>query len=310
MSTAAVQTTDLDQFIEKVKIFLDMRKWPSVRLAKAAGISQATISQFLSNQYPGDIETIKSKIVGVMNREAEKDNLRKSKNSFVETSISKRYFDIAKACHLYNEIGVCYSAAGLGKTISGREYAARNPDVIMIEVDPGYTLKFFMQKLSAKLGITNTKRHVPYLQDEIVERLVGSGRFLIIDEAEQLSYKTLETIRRINDKAGIGILLTGMHKLLNNLRGIKDQYAQLFSRIGMAAKLEPLTEKDTRLILTSVLNIDSDLWEKFHKESAGITRRLYKIISRAQMISQINEVEIDEEVIQEAANLCKIEKMN
>jgi DNA transposition AAA+ family ATPase len=310
MSTVAAAQTDLDQFIEKVKSFLDMRKWPSVRLAKAAGISQATISQFLSNQYPGDVETIKSKIIGVMNREAEKDTLRKSKNAFIETSISKRYFDIAKACHLYNEIGVCYSAAGLGKTISGREYAARNPDVIMIEADPGYTLKFFMQKLSSKLGMTNTKRHVPYLQDEIVEKLIGSGRFIIIDEAEQLSYRTLETIRRINDKAGVGILLTGMHKLLNNLRGIKDQYAQLFSRIGMAAKLEPLTEKDTRLILTSTLNIDSDLWQIFHNESSGITRRLYKIIARAQMISQMNEIEIDEEVIQEAANLCKIEKMN
>jgi DNA transposition AAA+ family ATPase len=308
MSTESKET--MEQFVEKVKLFLESRKWSNVKLARAAGISQATISQFLNGQYPGDIDVMKTKILTILDREVEKDGYRKSKKAFIETSISKRYFDVARACHLDNEIGVCYSAAGLGKTVSGREYAARNSDVIFIEVDPGYTKKYLVQKLAEKIGVANTKKHVSYIFDEVVDKLIDSGRFIIIDEAEQLPYAALETVRRIYDKAGVGILLTGMHKLLNNLRGNRDQYTQLFSRVGMAAKLEPLTEKDTRLILTSALNLDGDLWRLYHEECGGITRRLYKLISRTSLIAQLNEVEIDEDVIKKAAEIIKIERMN
>lgn len=310
MVQAVQQTETMEQFTEKVKLFLQVHNWTSNRLAKSIGQSPATVSQMLSNQYPGDIEKIKGKIVNVMIREAEKSALKKSSTSFIETSVSKRYFDIAKACHLYGEIGVCYSDAGLGKTISGREYARRNSDAILIEVDPGYTAKYFLQELHAKLGLSNQKRHVMTLLSECISKLQGSGRFLIIDEAEQLPYKALETIRRINDKANVGILLTGMHKLLNNLRGAKDEFAQLFNRVGMAAKLEKLTEKDTQLIVASTIECDESLWSMLHKESNGITRRLYKIIARSMFIAQNNNRDIDEEVIKAAADLVKIERMS
>ena len=55
-------------------------------------------------------------------------------------------------------------------------------------------------------------------------------------------------IRRIYDKAQVGILLVGMPRLIMNLKGEKRQYAQLYSRVGIATKLNPLTEEDKELI--------------------------------------------------------------
>lgn len=310
MEESAVQS--LDQFVETVKNFLEVRKWTAVRLSKTIGYSAAVVSQFLSKNYPGDVDTIREKITNVMLRESEKDSVNKSSTAFINTSISQKYFDVARACHRHSEIGVIYSSAGLGKTISGREYAAKYSDTIFIEVDPGYTTLYFLEKLHAKVGLSNPRLSIPHLQDEIMEKLSGSGRFLIIDEAEQLPYKTLESIRRINDKAQVGVLLTGMHKLLNNLKGLKNQYAQLFSRVGMSVRLDPLTEKDTRLIVYSCLGCDDDtLIKTFYTESSGITRRLYKIMSRCQLVSETNNnCPIDVDVIKMAGKMVKIEAMS
>ena len=137
----------------------------------------------------------------------------------------------------------------------------------------------------------------------------GTGRLLIIDEAEQLSYKSLEMIRRLHDKSGIGVLLAGMHKLLGNLRGIRGEYAQLYSRVGMAVKLEPLQEADTQSIIGHLLSEAGDFWQIFHRECAGNTRRLFKTINRTIHISDVNKCAIDEDVIVKAAEMLKVERM-
>jgi DNA transposition AAA+ family ATPase len=72
---------------------------------------------------------------------------------------------------------------------------------------------------------------------DIIDKLKSSGRLNIIDEAEPLPYKSLELLRRIYDKAQVGILLVGMPRLIMNLKGEKRQYAQLYSRVGIATRL-------------------------------------------------------------------------
>ena len=87
---AVTETTvspEVQNFIDKVNIFLQTYNCSSVRLAKSTGISQATVSQFLNGKYPGDIETFQKKITNVMTRETEKTQLKRSRNAFIETSI-------------------------------------------------------------------------------------------------------------------------------------------------------------------------------------------------------------------------------
>lgn len=302
------EAPDYSEFIANVSGFLHWTGWSMNKLAKSAGISPSALSQFISGQYPGDNEKVKTKIATVIERESAKNFLHKTSPNFIETSISARFFDIARAAHLYQEIGVCYSDAGLGKTESAREYTGRNPDTILIEADPGYTVSVLFKELHDRLGNGGHKA-VHYLFEDCVHRLKGTGRLLIIDEAEQLSYKSLEMIRRLHDKSGIGVLLAGMHKLLGNLRGIRGEYAQLYSRVGMAVKLDPLKESDTRAIVSRLLSDATDFWHIFHRECAGNTRRLIKTINRTIHISDVNKCSIDEDVIVQAADMLKVEKM-
>ncbi|MGI6394529.1 MAG: hypothetical protein ACOX2F_07360 [bacterium] len=113
-------------------------------------------------------------------------------------------------------------------------------------------------------------------------------------------------IRRVHDKAGVGILLVGMPRLLFNLRGKNGDFAQLYSRIGVSSKLEVLKEADTEMIVKSVFPDSNGIWKTFHSESLGNTRRLTKLIARSVMVSDLNGVPINHDLIKETATLLII----
>jgi DNA transposition AAA+ family ATPase len=296
-------------FVEQVQAFMGDRSWSMSGLAKSAGISSSALSQFLSGKYNGNKDNVRNKLADVMARETEKKSLGKTPDGFIKTSVSRYVFEVAQDCRLFGNIGVCYSAAGLGKTESVREYARQNSDVILIEADPGYTAKFLFSEIRDEVGGTSrTSLHDIFV--DCCQRLKGSGRLLIVDEAEQLPYKALEMLRRLHDKTGIGILLTGMPKLLANLRGHRGEYAQLYSRIGLGIKLKPMTDGDASLIVDKLLPGSSEATKKsLCKEAAGNTRRLFKIITRSKRVAQVNNSGITDEVVRVAAAAVRVEVM-
>jgi DNA transposition AAA+ family ATPase len=102
-----------------------------------------------------------------------------------------------------------------------------------------------------------------------------------------------------------------MPKLLANLRGNKGEYAQLYSRVGIAVKLVALTGKDSSHLLDKLLpNCGEKIAKAFHRESAGNTRRLVKMVARSKHLAQLNSSEITEEIVQTAASFVKLEVMS
>ena len=73
--------------------------------------------------------------------------------------------------------------------------------------------------------------------------------------------------------------------------------AQLFSRVGMYAKLEVLNDDDKQAIISSLLPNYKHIYPILSAFCAGNTRVLTKLLVRAIRIAELNEVEVDEEVI-------------
>jgi len=312
-ATSSTDTIVADATIEQIKQFLYVAEWPARRLARAAGISPAALSQFLSGQYKGDNAVVIQKVYSVIDREKEKLSLVKINHDFIETTASKRFFDVANVCRLQCELGVVFADAGIGKTEAAREFASKRPDVILIEVNTAYTASVFFRKLIDKLGSGGNKRDLDTIFEDCVSRLKKTGRLIIVDEAEHLPYRALELLRALWDQSKTGILLSGMPKLLANLRGYRGEYAQLFGRVGIASRLVPLTDQDIKNIVQRQLNNpkDADLWKIFKKESAGNTRRLFKLLRRAIYLADINDgIDITTEVVIEASTMLKIEVMS
>lgn len=69
---------------------------------------------------------------------------------------------------------------------------------------------------------------------DIIGKLKGSGRVIIVDEAQHLTVRVIEHLRSISDSTGIGICFVGNESIYTKLLGKhKNDYAQLYSRIGI-----------------------------------------------------------------------------
>jgi len=280
---------------EELKILQKEKKYSLAYMARAMNISSATLHLWLNNNYAGNVKKIDDAVSNFI--QIEKLRNGRIRPDFVQTSIVDDVFEVAKTCHVENEIGVCCGNAGLGKTFAVKKYAIDNPGVILIEADLGYTPRVLFSEIHKKLGYDGCGT-IHAMFTDIIDKLKSSGRLIIIDEAEHLPYKSLELLRRIYDKAQVGILLVGMPRLIMNLKGEKRQYAQLYSRVGIAVRLNPLTKEDITAIISSVIPDNTSIYPALSEYSAGNTRVLTKLLVRAVRIARLNNMEVDNEVIQ------------
>lgn len=290
---------------EELKKLMDENSLSNAAISRSLGVSPAVLSQWLAGKYAGDNAGVEEKVKAFLSIQTERRRAPKRQLEFVQTSVSKRVFEVAKICHLDGEIGVVYGDAGLGKTHAVKEYARLNPDVILIEADLGHTARVLFEELHRKLG-GDGRGTIHSMFEDCVNKLKASGRIVIVDEAEHLPYRALELLRRVYDKAGVGVLLCGMPKLVGNLRGKRGEYAQLYSRVGVAGRLESLRPADTEAIVTSVIPRANGLCKIYHEECHGNTRVLSKLIARSLRVAEINGVELSRDVITESARMLII----
>jgi hypothetical protein len=279
----------------RLKNLLKNKKRTLSSIAKAIDFSSATLHLWLNNKYEGNVKKIDDAVAHYL----EIEELREGKISigFIKTTVVDDVFDIAKTCHVENEIGVCYGDAGIGKTFAVKKYTIDNAGVILVEADLGYTPKVLFSEIHKQLGFDGCGTiHGMFL--DILDKLKASGRLIIIDEAEHLPYKSLELLRRIYDKANVGILLLGMPRLIMNLKGEKRQYAQLYSRVGIATKLNTLTDDDKKSIIATIIPNYKSIYPSLSSYCAGNTRVLTKLLVRAVRIAEINNIDVNEDVIQ------------
>ncbi|MFI3301166.1 MAG: AAA family ATPase [Candidatus Gastranaerophilales bacterium] len=280
---------------ENLKNLLKQKKYAVSYVAKAINVSNATLHLWLKGDYKGNVKKIDDAVSNFI--EIEKLREGRVKVNFVKTSIVDDVYDIVKTCHIENEIGVCCGEAGLGKTFAVKRYAIENTDVILVETDLGYTPKVLFSEIHKKLGFDGCGTIHSLLMD-IIDKLKSSGRLIIVDEAEHLPYKSLELLRRIYDKAQVGILLVGMPRLIMNLKGEKREYAQLYSRVGIFSRLNKLNETDKKAIISTILPNSKSIYPTLSEYCAGNTRVLTKLLVRAVRIAEINNMEVNEDVLQ------------
>lgn len=240
----------------EVQAFLETQGWSIRQAARGVGLGASTVSQFLSGNYRGDNEAVARALRGWLRRETERAaSLRREarvETAPARTAAFRRLQRVARICHVERALGVLVGEAGTGKTIAATDYARQHQDVIFIEADPGYTAKALMSEIHRAVG-SDGRGTLYTLTRAIYDRLRGSGRLLMVDEAECLPYRALELLRRIHDKTGAGLLLVGLPRLLMNLRGDQNQFKQLYSRVGVKARVSAPTEEDVRLLAEQLL---------------------------------------------------------
>ncbi len=198
------------------------------------GVSTATLSLFLTSSYTGDNETVAQKAMQFLELGAAREQMAASPPICMNVGNTKKILAAVKMAHEGNEIHLVYGPAGCGKSTALKYYAKKTSGTVYVEVDAttGSHRNVLISVLEA-MGEIPKNRPTAQIMREILSMLKGTNRLLLIDEAQHLNERAFDTLRAINDKAGVGIIFSGNRGILKRMFGrFEMEYDQLFSRFG------------------------------------------------------------------------------
>lgn len=203
------------------------------------------------------------------------------------------------------DISLIYGDAGLGKTVSLKEYVSSHPDTIYVELkDCDKSTKGVCEKILSCIG--KEQRGVDrLLVDTISDYLMSNPKLIIIDEAQHLSIRALENLRAINDCTEAGIVLCGNPTVYDRMHGRgQAHFAQLYSRIGIRRHIvEPTLEDITEIFHPYELDKESLLYlHKLALQRGGI-RNCVKVLNIALQIRNDEKEPLSIEHLQSAYQL-------
>lgn len=268
-------------------------------VAKQLVKSPTTINQYLKGIYKGDVTAIDDAVVELVARYQVKD----ATSDFVLTHSATRILEFCNIAHRQSCMNMIVGDAGLGKTMALKQYAATTKNVLLIETDTTYSVRMLLSEICRALGII-APRGNPSMMSAIIDRLKDSKRLLIIDEAELLNYRALETVRRIHDKTNIGIVFAGMPRLRANFRGGSGgDYKQLYSRIYHTHSMDAqLSKSDIGMMCAAALGTTA-FNECLNTVCHGNARRLKMLISGVKYVAELNNAPVSDAMIKQYASV-------
>jgi type II secretory pathway predicted ATPase ExeA len=161
---------------------------------------------------------------------------------------------------------------------------------------------------------TDSHEHLDFLNDFLAERYrKGENSVLIIDEAQNLSVKVLESVRMLSnfettkDKL-LQILLVGQPELTNRLNA--QELRQLKQRVTLRCDLRPLTLKECGGYVASRLQVgggDPELFTRsalalVYQYSGGIPRIINVVCDNSLLLGyRYKKPFIDDAIVRQAA---------
>ena len=256
--------------------------------------------------------------------------------AFIVTKEHRRFVEFARAVRQHRYVGLCFGAAGVGKTLSARRYAewdvaepllvgwgprepsdakvyaalARSRTVFYTPavLCPFRELRGDLAKLVNRVGIC-IDSHVH--RDEAVRTGLkpNPAELLVVDEAERLSTAGLEHLRDLYDRTGIGVILIGMPGMEKRL----SRYPQLYSRVGFAHHYRSLRGDELTFVLTrhwrrlglAALDdadfTDAQAMASIARITGGNFRLLRRLFAQIGRILKINGLSVITDDVVEAA---------
>jgi DNA transposition AAA+ family ATPase len=288
---------------DDLKKLMDERKLSQSYMARALGVSAATVSLYVDGKYTGDTAKIDRAARGFIERFKDAEDEDLFNVPVIKTFVYRRLFNAAKICHVRRKYGLAYGDAGIGKTVACRRYVDEFPSTIFIEADPYYTEKDIIRDIYQRLGLSvdnHISMHNVFLA--VVDKLRDSRRLIIVDESENLPFRALEGLRRIHDMAGIGVLMVGMPRLKANIISFQKYSAQIKSRCTVVENLQKLELSDVESIVKSMLPGSGDLYKAFNTHCNGSTRYLVNLLESSIALAKVNDSAVTKEIINHAAD--------
>lgn len=223
----------------ELKEFMELSGKSQRQISKETGLSTSVISQFLEGTYTGNNEKVDQTIKQYLTVSKERLNSVQTTVFYEGLYNTKNVLFACAYAHRHNDIALVSGDAGAGKTTALKHYTKNNTGVIMVTADSCTTsATAILRAIAEKVGKQiNCRKSV--LMQELISQLDGTNRLIIIDEADHLTLQALQAVRNLNDRAKVGIVLSGNDKIYRQmLTGQKGQeFDQIRTRISVRKRV-------------------------------------------------------------------------
>ena len=206
----------------------------SKRMGK--GFSASVLSQFASleaeDEYIGDIDRIVRGVNQAMETYVRSQEVVRP-TGFVETAVANRMLNAIQLAIETRSIGVIWSDAGRGKTMTLKAAAQIFQGSILVRVcQPTRSMSGLARAIASELCLRGC-RTTYQIQERVIDLLKESGRAIMIDEAHRLNMEALEFLRDVHDECGVPIILAGTQDINAKVTDTAQWYGQFNRRISV-----------------------------------------------------------------------------
>jgi hypothetical protein len=266
----------INQWLDERKLSKDgMERISQAALARMSRIGVSTLSQVLSGNYGASPSKLIEQVLSAM-RHAEEtsDDMIPA----VETSVFKLVQTACTMARRYRNFSVISAYVGTGKTFSLRYYTRNNPNTFLIEANPTFTPTTIVKKLAQTIIGHDVGGKIYDQFEAVVNAVKNTDSLIILDEAETLTPKQLELLRRIRDTAGVGVVLAGTEYLTGLIKPEHGQFDQIRSRTGFWPETVRQITKDDAIALIQAgfpsEDVADDVIDRLYAYSRGSARML------------------------------------
>jgi len=242
-------------------------------IARKMNSSTARVSQYINKIYPGNVEELEKDALSLLRREEDLEFVT-GPQVFCKTKASTLIWEVLQYCDQKQKMGAALAPSGTGKTETCKEYKRQNRATIFVTADvTTKTPSQILRRIIEQVGGVGQKSSTSEFLQALIERLKGTNRLIIIDDAHFLSWEAFELIRKIHDCARIGIVYTGQERLYEQMKGAEGRaylFDQIYSRIAIKRDKFQILKKDAQEIVQSLCpELDKECIDFLYRRAKG-----------------------------------------
>jgi DNA transposition AAA+ family ATPase len=195
------------------------------------GVSETYISKYINNNLDREIPEFDRIALDIVRAIRERMTFA---SSIYQTSVVRKMGNVLHLIRKTGDVAALTSPAGNGKTSAIRHFAAENPATVCINLnattrDAGKVEGLIIRTTDHREWKGQTSRY-----DFLVNRFKGTGRLLIVDNAQRLTMSGRQLIFDLSDDAEFPVALIGNPEMIDCIRANDQQ----FSRVGIHGTYE------------------------------------------------------------------------
>lgn len=250
---------------------LAVRVGSEKKAGQLIGVSSSIISQLRSENYKGDVEKQFERLYTYFETKSKAADTY-SEIEYAPTTISEVVYQTLENVKIKGGFAFVTGDAGIGKTKALRKFTADNAlNSVMITVNPcTKSTKSVLKMLALELDLPLSQS-----RDDLwmsIAAKLHDGMVIAVDEAQLLTYGSIETLRSFADYFGergqtLGVALVGNDGIREKIEGrSREQYRQVNNRAWQRQQLRTLDvrREDIEMLIPLLNGKDREL-EFLHK---------------------------------------------